>query len=315
MEKRQIRKGIYPTMITPFKKDHELDKEAIAEIVRFYLVNGIQGVFAVCQSSEMFFLSLEERIALAAEVVKQNQRIAAELKKEPMSVVVSGHTSPTLKAQIEEAKRIYETGADAFVLVSNRLDPEREGDTVFKKNTETFLKETEGMPLGIYECPYPYKRLLSPDLLKWCESTGRFLFMKDTCCDLEQLEAKIKVVKNSDMYLFNANAQTLLPSLRMGAAGFSGVMANFHPDLYVRLYEMYIRHDPMAELLQDFLTFGALSERSAYPVTAKYHMNLIGIPMETITRARPASDLDGMAKLETEALLSVENAIRKLIES
>ena len=39
--------------------------------------------------------------------------------------------------------------------------------------------------------------------------------------------------------LFNANAQTLLPSLELGAAGFSGVMANFHPDLYARLYQLF----------------------------------------------------------------------------
>ena len=115
------------------------------------------------------------------------------------------------------------------------------------------------------------------------------------------------------MGLFNANAQTLLPSLELGAAGFSGVMANFHPDLYARLYQLFCQGDARAQALQDFIGFAALSEKSAYPVTAKYHMNLVGVPMELVTRTRPASDLDEQAKIETRALITRENQVRRLL--
>ena len=175
------------------------------------------------------------------------------------------------------------------------------------------LEGTQDMPLGIYECPYPYKRLLSPELARWCADTGRFLFLKDTCCSLPALQEKIEALKGTAMGLFNANAQTLLPSLKLGAAGFSGVMANFHPDLYARLYQLFCQGDSRAQALQDFLGFAALSEKSAYPVTAKYHMNLVGVPMELITRTRPASDLDEQAKIETRALITLENQARRLL--
>ncbi len=42
------------------------------------------------------------------------------------------------------------------------------------------------------------KRLLSPELLKWCAETEKFAFLKDTCCDLDQLEAKCKAVGAPD---------------------------------------------------------------------------------------------------------------------
>ena len=119
--------------------------------------------------------------------------------------------------------------------------------------------------------------------------------------------------RGTAMGLFNANAQTLLPSLKLGAAGFSGVMANFHPDLYARLYQLFCQGDSRAQALQDFLGFAALSEKSAYPVTAKYHMNLVGVPMELITRTRLASDLDEQAKIETRALVTLENQVRRLL--
>ena len=311
MKNMAVRPGLYPTMITPCTADHQIDFKALEDMMRFFMTSGVQGVFAVCQSSEMFFLTLKERVALARAVVEINQAMAAQMGLSPLSVVASGHVSETLADQIEEARLIYETGIDAFVLVSNRLDVDRAGDDAFKAHAAAFLDATGDMPLGIYECPYPYKRLLSPELARWCADTERFLFLKDTCCSLKGLEDKLNALKGTKMGLFNANAQTLLPSLRMGAAGFSGVMANFHPDLYAALYRMHIEGDARAESLQDFITFAALSEKSAYPVTAKYHMDLVGIPMEITTRTRPAGDLDEMARIETRALLTLEAAARK----
>ena len=41
-------------------------------------------------------------------------------------------------------------------------------------------------------------------------------------------------------------------------------------------------------------------------------MNLVGVPMETVTRTRPASDLNDQAMIETRALLTIEEAARKL---
>lgn len=313
MGNKPIARGIYPTMITPFDSGHRIDEEALRRMMQFYLESGVQGVFAVCQSSEMFYLTLKERVQLARAVVRLNEELSAGMGRAPLCVVASGHISEALEDQLEEAKQIYDTGIDAFVLVSNRMDLDRQGDDAFKRHTEALLAGTQDMPLGIYECPYPYKRLLSPALARWCADTGRFLFLKDTCCSLPALKEKIAALKGTDMGLFNANAQTLLPSLELGAAGFSGVMANFHPDLYARLYQLFCQGDARAQALQDFIGFAALSEKSAYPVTAKYHMNLVGVPMELVTRTRPASDLDEQAKIETRALITLENQVRRLL--
>ena len=82
------------------------------------------------------------------------------------------------------------------------------------------------VPLGFYECPYPYKRLLTPETISWCASTGRFYFLKDTCCDIAQIRKKLEVIEGSNLKLYNANTTTLLESMWEGAAGFCGVMDN-----------------------------------------------------------------------------------------
>ena len=66
---RHIRDGIYPTMIAPYASDGRLDEEALRKLVRWYGRKGCQGFFAACQSSEVFYLSMEERKKMV-EVVK-----------------------------------------------------------------------------------------------------------------------------------------------------------------------------------------------------------------------------------------------------
>jgi 4-hydroxy-tetrahydrodipicolinate synthase len=68
---------------------------------------------------------------------------------------------------------------------------------------------------GVYECPYPYKRLLSDKVLEAMAASGRFAFIKDTCCDAELIAHRVKVL-NGRTGLFNANSATLLETLRAG---------------------------------------------------------------------------------------------------
>ncbi len=274
--------GVWPTMVTPFTEEGRLDVHALEAQVAWYLDRHVDGLFAVCQSSEMFFLSLQERVALAQAVVDQ---VGGQVE-----VIASGHVSGTLEVQVEEVQRVADTGVDAVVLVTNRFAQEDEGDDVWVANLERFLDRVpDTIALGFYECPYPYKRLLTPETLSWCARSGRFIFLKDTCCDLGEIRAKLAVA--GDVKLYNANAATLLGSLQAGAAGYSGVMGNFHPQLYAWLHHNRQRDPEGAERLQAFLGVSSALEARAYPVCAKYYLQLEGLPLTLTTRARPATDL------------------------
>lgn len=274
---RQYNKGVYPTMITPYTKNGEIDYEGAERIVDWYMEKGCDGIFAVCQSSEMAFMTLDERIKLAEAVVR---RVDGRI-----NVVVSGHCADSIDEQIKEVNAMAQTGADAVILVSNRLDLHNEGDKVWINNAKRLLKGIDkNIDLGIYECPMLYKRFLTPEIIEWCLDTGRFRFIKDTCCDPIKLTERAKQLAGSDLLLFNANAQTLLHSLGAGAAGYSEIMANFHPELYIWLCRHFKDEPEKAKILQEFLSMYAFTECMHYPITAKYHMNLEGVPMELDSR-------------------------------
>ena len=297
-----IRTGVYPTMITPYDEQGRVDMNAVRRIVEWYVENGVDGIFAVCQSSEMFFLTEDERAELAAEVVK-----AAAGR---VDVVVSGHVSDDIDDQIRELKRMQASGAKALVLVSNRLAAQDEDDDVLLKNMQTILDAIPDAVFGVYECPYPYKRLLSDKVLEAMAQSGRFAFIKDTCCDAELIAHRVKLL-DGRVGLFNANTATLLDTLRAGADGFSGIMANLHPSLYAWLYRNYRTQSEKADALSAFLSLASGIERALYPMSAKYHMNKIGIEMPLICRHQKKEQFHPLFQHEIDDLIVLEKLFEK----
>ena len=293
-------------MLTPFTDNNSVDYESLGKLVDWYIENGVAGLFADCQSSEMFFLSLEERVKIASFV---KERAAGRVP-----VVASGHISESLEDQAEELNAIAKTGVDAVIMITNLLAKEDESDEIWLENLKKLLdKLPEDLALGFYECPYPYKRIISPELLKWCADTGRFYFIKDTSCSIENIRAKLEQIEGSHLKLFNANSSTLLETLEMGCSGFSGVMANFHTDLYVWLCENYDKEPGKARILADFLTTASLIERQVYPVNAKYAQQKMGNFSSIYTRTKDAALLNDTGKLEVEQLMRLTDYMRKQI--
>lgn len=291
----QIPNGVWPTMVTPFKENGEIDFIAQERAIEWYIRQGVDGLFAVCQSSEMFHLSLEERVKLASFI---KEKAAGRVP-----VIASGHISDSYEDQVEELKAIAATGIDALVLITNRLAQEHESDDVWKANLEKLLGQLpEDIPLSFYECPHPYKRIISPELLQWCASTGRFHFLKDTSCDTDNIRQKLEAVQDSALKIYNANSATLLETLRLGIAGYSGVMANFHPDLYVWLYRNWENEPKRAEKLINYLSMTSLIEKQLYPVNAKYYLMLEGVFDNYYCRVKNHHDFTATNRLEIRQL-------------
>lgn len=302
----KIAKGIYPVMITPFTPDNQVDYAAVDQIVEFYAASGCDGVFAVCQSSEMFFLTEDEREQLAARVVKASAG--------RMCVVASGHISDAIEDQIRELRRVAATGVNAVVMISNRLAAKDESDDVLIANMHRILDAVPDVPFGMYECPCPYKRLLTPKVLEAMAETGRFRFIKDTCCDAKLIAERVRLL-NGRIQLFNANCATFLETLKDGADGFSGIMANYHPDLLVWLYQNYQKQPEKARELSSMLSVMSLVEGCGHPAAVKYHMNLIGIPMELKCRSIDAETHFGpLGRHAIDDLLVMEGVVREWLK-
>jgi 4-hydroxy-tetrahydrodipicolinate synthase len=260
--------GIVPVMLTPFTKENQIDYAGLERLIDWYIGHGADALFAVCQSSEMQFLSLPERIELSQRVVDYTA------KRVP--VISSGHVSDDMVSQIAELGAIAATGVDALVLVTNRIDPNHEGSATFIRNLNQLIGALpENLPLGLYECPAPYRRLLSDEELSYCADTGRFVVLKDVSCDLATVTRRVQLVKNTPLAIINANAAIAYEAMQAGSKGFSGVFTNFHPDLYHWLYHHASDDREYAQQLSWFLSLSAVAETLGYPKNAKvFHQRL-----------------------------------------
>lgn len=277
----------FPTMITPYHADGSVDYETAAKYVEWYYNGGCDGIFAICQSSEIFYLSLEERVNLLKTVLEKRDELTEKYGRR-MTVVASGHVSDSLENQIAELKTVAALRPDAVILITNRLAGEGESDEVWIENAERLLAELPSdINFGMYECPYPYKRLVTEKVLRWAIDKGNFTYMKDTCCDAAEIRRRLEILKGSKLRLLNANCQTLLESLRDGGHGYCGIMANYHPELYSWICHSFEIQPEKAELIGKFLCTSGFTEAGLpYPLSAKYHMNLVGIPTEVTARNR-----------------------------
>ncbi len=295
MAEKTFKGGAWPVMLTPYTAGaRAVDYDALSELTDWYIQNGCTGLFADCQSSEIFFLSLEERVKVAKTVIK-----AAAGR---VSVIASGHVSDSLDGQAEELKAIADCGPDAVIFISNRFADQGEDDEEWWRNMEKVMKALPSdMPLGVYECPFPYKRLLSDDVVRRLRDTGRFRFIKDTCCDLERLKRRAAIVKDSPLKIYNANSTTLLDSLKAGCYGFCGVMASFQMKLYAWLCGNI--GDDRARAVSDLLAITSLIERQYYPVNAKYYLREFEhLKLTDASRVKDPSGLTDTFRDEVRAL-------------
>jgi 4-hydroxy-tetrahydrodipicolinate synthase len=270
----KLNSGVWPTMITPYTEDKQIDWRTLDQLIEWYIASGVSGLFAVCLSSEILHLTEDERIKLATHTVNRvNGRIQ----------VVSGCL--LADNNTDRIKQVYETRVDAVIFLANQIFQKNQDKSKSQRIFDDIISAVDDIPLGIYESPLPYHKILSSDELKIINSSNRLYFMKDTSCDIDKIEKKLEITTNTNCRFFNANTPTLLESLKLGADGYSGIGANFYPELYVWMYNNYLTEPILAEELSDFLRIADFLIGNKYPVSAKIFQKINGIDFSSICRS------------------------------
>lgn len=306
-DSKKIPGGLWSVMLTPFRDNLEIDNPALEKLTEFYIETGAHGLFANCASSEMYSLSPKERL----QIIRTTMKVA----EGKVPVVASGTFSKSVNECADFIKQVHDTGVSGVILISSIIAQKNESDDKLKHRIEQIMSLTGNIPLGVYECPSPYKRLLSPEMMKWLGESGRFIYHKDTSCDPDAIKLKVEAVKNTSLSFFNADTPTALSSLQDGGAGLSPIAANCYPELYVELIKMVNRRENSDRLswLNARLTVMDGTAGMMYPVLAKVFLQLRGLPMKPISRRRRAGGITKDAHLRMHALKDMfEDTLKQL---
>ncbi|MCB2408876.1 dihydrodipicolinate synthase family protein [Hymenobacter lucidus] len=301
------RKGFVPVMLMPFQNDGQIDYPALTRLTELYLRAGASGLFANCLSSEMFELSAQERL--------QSIRHIVDVVGGAVPVVATGTFAGSLTEQADFVKQVYEAGTEAVIVITGLLATQSESDAVFNERVFRLLDWTPGIPLGFYECPEPYKRLLSAEQLGQFVHTGRVIYHKDTCLDMTQVRAKLAAAQGHPFGLYDAYMGHAVESLRAGAAGLSCIQGNFFPELIVWLCDNYDQpqlQEQVAEVQQFFIRNMDVMHH-VYPIAAKYSLRQRGIDISTFTR-RQVGTFSSAVRHGVEALRGDYQALSHSLE-
>jgi 4-hydroxy-tetrahydrodipicolinate synthase len=195
----------------------------------------------------------------------------------------------TIEDKAEFTKKIYATGVDAVIMITGHFAKVDEGDDVLLRNFDKMFQLTGNIPLGMYECPAPYKRIIGADVFKEILSAERMVYHKDTSITHENVKAKLDILKDIDSQLefYDAHTPNAMFSLQQGAKGMSSISGNFYPEIMVWMTEN--ANDPSKQeqvtWLQSELTRVDPLIHIAYPMSAKYFLQKRGLPVRTISRA------------------------------
>ncbi|WP_018630678.1 dihydrodipicolinate synthase family protein [Niabella aurantiaca] len=300
------KKEFVPVMLTPFKENGAVDFDRLAYLTEHYLRAGAGGLFANCLSSEMFDLSDAEKL----KVIEQVLNTAGGR----VPVVAAGNFGRTIEAQADFIKRVYDTGVRAVIVLANLLAEQTMPGQVLEDNIDRLLSLTGNIPLGFYECPVPYKRVLSPVLLGKLVSTGRVIYHKDTSLDIVQVKEKNRRCAGFPAFgLYDAYMVHAVASLSSGSAGLSCIQGNYFPELVVWLCRNYnnSRLNDEVRLVQQFFIDEMEVMHKDYPKAAKYYLWKKGMNISVYTRISGNSEVDYSTK---EAIDGLDARYRNLVQ-
>ena len=270
-DKPESYRGVYSLLLTPFKEDKSIDYDVYAQYVEWQVERGTHHLFSVCGSSEMTTLTPEERVKCATIAAKHSG--SAE-------VVATANLEPTWHMQVEEVKRMEQTGVDGLVFVSK-------GYADNDERLVEYLSELAGyttLPIILYEFPGMQPCNMSGKAYGELVKTGRFHGIKDTTCTMAGIKDKIAV--QGDSAVLQANIPLLFDAYMAGARGVCATPTSCGANLFRKMYDEFFVEKDIAKARETFNEIILLDNAidSGFNASAKYLVSLQGIPMTTVTR-------------------------------
>lgn len=283
IENMEQYRGVYALLLTAFKEDKSVDFDAYAAYVEWQASNNPHYLFPVCGSSEMTLLTLDERIKIAETAVKHSNGVPC---------FATANIEPSWLAQVEEVKRMEQTGVKGLVFTTKGYGDDDERIVTYLSE----LAEHTTLPVLLYEFPGFQPHKMSGKAYGELVKTGKFAGIKDTTCTMPTIKDKIAV--QGDTAVMQANIPYLLEAYEAGARGVVATPTSCGAGLFRKMYDEFFVAEDFEAAKKTFGDIILLDNAidSGFCASAKYLCRLQGVPMTYVTRN--GSDL-GPARLKS----------------
>ncbi len=223
--------GAITALITPFKKDGQVDTTPLQELVKFQLKNGINGIVPCGSTGEAATLSLEEYQLVIKTVVKE--------VKAKVPVIAGASSNDTQKA-VHLSKLAKEAGADALLHVTPYYNkPTPKGLTAHFKA----ISDAVNLPIIIYNVPGRTGLNMSAQTtLSIASKVSHVVGVKEASGNIMQMMEIIQSAPKNFSILSGDDAITL-PLMALGGDGCISVIANEIPKEFTQMIHACLDKD------------------------------------------------------------------------
>ncbi len=215
-------RGLFTAVITPFDSKGKADADRMADLVRFQISRGSEGIFPCGSTGLGPMLSLEERKTIAEAVVKASGG--------RVPVVVQVGCADT-QSTIELARHAEKIGADAVASLTPFYY--KPGEAAIVKHFEA-VSRSVGIPVLAYNIPQFTGNGLQPATVSALAKKKTIAGMKDSARDLLQLIDLIDSVPD-DFVVMNGTEEYALYAIMSGADGLVSGGASALPEVFKAL--------------------------------------------------------------------------------
>lgn len=227
-------RGVVPPVCTPLDSRGEVDTKSLARLVDHLVDGGVHGLFALGSTSEVAYLTDEQRAIVLETVVN-----AADGRVP----VLAGVIDTTTARVIEHAKAAAATGAGALVATAPFYTRTHEMEIAghFRR-----LRATVDLPLFAYDIPVAVHSKLAPGMVRALAEDGTLAGLKDSSGDEGGLRRLLIQLGGRDgraqgtaprFSVLTGSELTVDAALLAGVDGVVPGIGNVDPAGYVRLYE------------------------------------------------------------------------------
>ena len=266
MKKSIVFKGVYPALITPFKKDGSMDLEGLKANVKHYMSIGCSGVAFSGSSGEHAFLTREERIA----GVKACKEVIGD------GYVIAGAGAQTTAQTMEYLKDVKEAGADAALILSPIGNADNDGVVA---HFEELAKV--GIPMILYNHPAATGINIDLELFERLIQIPEGVGMKETSGSLPLAAGILRKYSADEIALFTGCDDLTLPAFCVGFQAIILATANVAPKQVIEMLNL-VKAGKIEEAQKIYWNLAPLTatigDENKFPALLKKAVELLGMP-------------------------------------
>ncbi len=268
--------GSIPAIVTPFKKNGDLDLLALDKLISYQLEGGVDGIVVAGSTGEAATLNEEEYVAVIKTVVK---KVAGKVP------VIAGAGSNDTKKAVHLSKLAKNAGADGLLHVTPFYNkPTPNGLVLHFKE----IAKAVDLPIIIYNVPGRTGSNVAPAVIvRIAREVSSVVAVKEASGSINQMMEIINEIgKNGpkDFAVLAGDDAIALPLIAVGGKGCISVVCNEIPKMFSDMIHLALKGDfeKAKKLHYSMLNLMNVNFIESNPIPVKTALSLMGIIEESL---------------------------------